>query len=1319
MKLPNTVKNQSLFSDYYLDSLIVGQPQWVHTPDIESDYAAIKELFYAVTPEAEHFNEAQTEHEFIQPLLEQLGHTFEVQPALHTSQGTKRPDYAFFASGEAHDAALTDINTNQFFRTALAVGDAKAWSRNLDRKTQDGGDPFNNQNPNYQIDFYLRGADKNWGILTNGRQWRLYHRQTSYRLDSFYEVDLAALLSESGDLDSFRYFYCFFRCDAFIPDASGITFLDLVLTESQQYTVAVSDDLKNRVYDALRLLIDGFLKFPRNRFDRATPPLDEIHTNSLILLYRVLFILYAESRGLLPVENPDYAAGYSLAALAETIHETLDRGDLIIPTISDYWARLRGLFMLINDGWDHLIPQYNGGLFNPVSHPFLEENELGNEALAGVIELLTRTEKGERIAYRDLDVRHLGDIYEGLLEYQPQIATEDLIIVSKKGSETVAPKSSPDQEIAYPAGAVYLLTDKGERKATGSYYTPDYIVRYIVENTLAPLCEGKTVHEILSLKVLDPATGSGHFLVGVVDYLAEELITHPDTAFMTETADAETELAYWRRRVVEACVYGVDLNPMAVELAKLSLWLHTVAKGEPLSFLDHHIRCGNSLIGAKIENLSNLPKLKKSRRKAGQSETQTEIPMEFPFTDRVAIAIGHYLLIEETESRTADQIHAKERELDIAQQMLRSHKGVANLWTSVYFGNDVSRSTYHQALNALRSQDNDVLENMLTYQRAQEIATERRFFHWEIEFPEIFRDRHGREKDNPGFDAVIGNPPYVREAGNKPLFEFIQKAEPFRLHYQGKTDIYFYFIMQGVWLLKSNELLGYIVPANWLEAVSSQKLRIFLQSEAKVRKLVVFDGLPVFEGVGVEPLIMVAEKQGTEHKLVYQYRTKRHEKAEEVLQKKEIISVPNDIIHEEGWYLKSLQVQGLNSICQKVESESVPLGMLFHIEAGINTGGDVVSSRSQKYWPDDARAGEGIFVVSKKEIDQLSLSPSEAKCIKKYIPAERVNRYFQIDHDDLFLIYLQRDTDISSLPNIRVHLNRFRNILENRAEVKRNSNREWWHLLWPRDPEIYDVPKKIATATATAHNSFYLDSEQTYYNIGCTILSPILDIVVNPSYILAVLNSRLLDLYYGIKGQTQAKNQRKYLPDKVRKIPIRCINFTTPTDERDRQLEKAKTLYQFCLDKGSTDCVQGFVKVHLSADPKRTDIVHDLLAFLATQMIEMNKAKGEEIRGFLRWLEREIGCKIDTLKNKTTIQRYFDQPFDKLLGILKKNRRSIPIDPSSRSFQESLEREFTSSLAKLNPLFARIQGTDTLIDQVVYQLYGLDDEEIAIVENGI
>ena len=164
------------------------------------------------------------------------------------------------------------------------------------------------------------------------------------------------------------------------------------------------------------------------------------------------------------------------------------------------------------------------------------------------------------------------------------------------------PKSSPNQEVAYREGEVYLLTDKGERKATGSYYTPDYIVRYIVENSLAPLCaRAKALMRFYRSKSSIPPQGAVIFSSASSIISPKKLITHPDAALMTETASEETELAYWRRRVVESCVYGVDLNPMAVELAKLSLWLHTVAKGEPLSFLDHHIRCGNSLIGAKIE----------------------------------------------------------------------------------------------------------------------------------------------------------------------------------------------------------------------------------------------------------------------------------------------------------------------------------------------------------------------------------------------------------------------------------------------------------------------------------------------------------------------------------------------------------------------------------------------------------------------------------------------------------------------------------------------------------------------------------------------
>ena len=1255
--LPNAVKNQSLFSNYYLSSLIIEQPQWTDTPNIESDYAAIKKLFNTVAPNAANLNEAQTEREFIQPLLEQLGHVFAVQPTLHTSQGAKRPDYAFFASADAKKAAQSYVNTNQFFKTALAIGDAKAWTRNLDRKGQEESDPFSNQNPNYQIDFYLRGADTHWGILTNGRQWRFYHRQTSYRLDSFYEVDLAALLTDNTDLETFRYFYCLFRRDAFIPDASGTSFLDHVLGKSQRYTIAVSDDLKGRVYDALRLLINGFLDFPRNDFDPAAPPLDEIHTNSLILLYRILFTLYAESRDLLPLSHRDYAMQYSLDLMATDIHEKRDGAIAFAPGANLYWTRLRQLFTLINDGWEDHIPQYNGGLFNPQQHPFLERYEVDDDALAQVIELLTRTKDGERIVYRDLDVRHLGNIYEGLLEYQPRIAAEDPVIISEKGSETGTPKSTPYQEVVYPEGAVYLLTDKGERKATGSYYTPDGLVRYIVENTLAPLCEGKSVDEILSLKILDPATGSGHFLVGVVDYLAEELITHPDAAFMTEAASEETELAYWRRRVVESCVYGVDLNPMAVELAKLSLWLHTVAKGQPLSFLDHHIRCGNSLIGAKIENLSHLPELKKSRRKT--DEPQTEFPMTFPFTDTVATAIGHYLLIEETESRTADQIHAKEHELDIAQTMLRFHKGVANLWTSTYFGNDVSRADYHQALDALRN-DTDALENLPCYCRAQEMAAEKRFFHWEMEFPEVFRDKYGSEKDNPGFDAVVGNPPW---SGKKNMlteddYSYLRNLEIDNLNY------YPYFIVISLSMTRPGGTFAMVLPDSLL-IKAYHRTRQYMLNNHTLREIIHLT--KPFEDVDHDVIIIRAMSGKTQN----DYITCRI-----VPYKSTRIKLANaSRIRYESWNNEQLDFrfnllldEKIEAISHKLSNVGIDYKFICETHEGIHT-----RHKRNELFP------ESVDVVTPLH-KPLLIGEKSGDVIEPY--------YIQWNGR-----YVNYDSALCT-PN------------------SKGMKPDLVNAAWFTQPKLVIVRTGEQFTTAIDRDQLYLSN-----NLFSSFRKEDSALDVSYEYLCCLLNSKLLQKFLRIRiaprfGKLYVETKIKHLD----LLPIRRINFTTPADERNLQLEKAKTLYQFCLNEGSVDGVIGFVKHHLTSDPERTDIVHDLLAFLAAQMLEMNKAKGAEIRGFLHWLEREIGVEIETLQNKTAIQNYFDLSLDDLLGILRRNRRSIPVDLSSRDFQESLEREFTASLAKLTPLLTRIQGTDTLIDQVVYQLYGLTDEEIEIVE---
>ena len=254
------------------------------------------------------------------------------------------------------------------------------------------------------------------------------------------------------------------------------------------------------------------------------------------------------------------------------------------------WPRLSQLFGYINEGEEELgVPTYNGGLFDPAKHPFLEKHAVGDRRLEQAIDMLTRVDN-QFVDYRDLAVRHLGTIYEGLLEYH------------------LAPCDEPRWTIT-------LVNAKGERKATGSYYTPEYIVNYIVEATLGPTLDEAArdatspddlTRRILDLKVLDPAMGSGHFLVAATEFIARRLV-----ALDARPGPAPTPRPTWPTGSAASSPRASTAwtwNPLAVELAKLSLWLSTVAQDRPLSFLDHHLRPGNSLVGARLANLEHSPR---------------------------------------------------------------------------------------------------------------------------------------------------------------------------------------------------------------------------------------------------------------------------------------------------------------------------------------------------------------------------------------------------------------------------------------------------------------------------------------------------------------------------------------------------------------------------------------------------------------------------------------------------------------------------------------------------------------------------------------
>lgn len=381
-------------------------------------------------------------------------------------------------------------------------------------------------------------------------------------------------------------------------------------------------------------------------------------------------------------------------------------------------------------------------------------------------------------------------------------------------------------QVIHP-GDLYITREGSIRKGSGSYYTPKQLTSFLVEQALEPLCyfgEGDTKRiknpkEILSIKVCDPAMGSGAFLVQACRYLAERLIeswdlaqtAHPDTILTIPYAepsrgdideqimeeDREKQLVWAKRFVVENCLYGVDLNPLAVELAKMSLWLATLSKDRPFTFLDHRLRCGNSLIGAEFSRLASIPSepLWKEDKKHNSDILKNHLSTisEISTPELVRNIIPKRNELAAHECRILDVKHKEEllSKMEEEGSSYSTLKKVCDLWCSVWFwpydekkdgGSKIApphTNIYRQILKYIATGDAGTLgeeECKIYIKLAQQVTEEQRFLHWELEFPEIFREADGDEKENSGFDVVIGNPPWDKVKPN--ALEFFSQYCP-------------------------------------------------------------------------------------------------------------------------------------------------------------------------------------------------------------------------------------------------------------------------------------------------------------------------------------------------------------------------------------------------------------------------------------------------------------------------------------------------------------------------------------------------------------
>ncbi|OUJ18306.1 Type II restriction enzyme methylase subunit [Methanonatronarchaeum thermophilum] len=370
--------NSDLFSNHYLKKLLPETDQWqeVTEQEIEEKLNEIEKLYRREKDRLESYNEGQLEYNFIRPILDILDIEFEVQQTVE--RGRRRPDYGFFKNEEdrqkAHDVARGfESGTGDFYSNAIAVADAKRWGRKLDKRGEHKRD-F--ENPSHQIHVYLQETEPDWAVLTNGKKWRIYHSKTSHRLDSYYEINLQTLLENKHQYENikkeFKYFYHFFRKQAFTKDSTDKCFLDRVLEQSNRFSKELGKDLQDNIYNAIKLLAEGFLQHDPNNLDESK--LDLIHDSSLTYLYRLIFVFYAESEGrdLLDTKNEIYDQNYSLNSLKQEIKEELKKSTPRYRAWqTNLWDRLNELFQLIDKGSKNMgipeedlyIPPYNGGLF--------------------------------------------------------------------------------------------------------------------------------------------------------------------------------------------------------------------------------------------------------------------------------------------------------------------------------------------------------------------------------------------------------------------------------------------------------------------------------------------------------------------------------------------------------------------------------------------------------------------------------------------------------------------------------------------------------------------------------------------------------------------------------------------------------------------------------------------------------------------------------------------------------------------------------------------------------------------------------------------
>ena len=654
--------------------------------------------------------------------------------------------------------------------------------------------------------------------------------------------------------------------------------LAALLADSRKYQNEVSERLAEQVMHALYELLRGLqAAHDASGGELLSEPLsaegnrNDIYRGLLSVILRLVFLLYAEERGMLP-EDETFVRHYSLAGLYRRLREDAALHPDTMDQRFGAWAQLLVLFRLIHDGSRDYqtggafsLPERSGVLFDPDRFPFLEGRRGARQTIERVLPPLVSDgtvyrvlEKllvldGERLSYRTLDVEQIGSVYETIMGFRletargrsvaikpakklgaPDTVDLDALLAQPKrkrprwlqdranrnitpavakglrAAETVDDVHAALERVLdknatpdlVPSGAMVLQPNE-ERRRSGSHYTPRELTEPIVRHTLAPILDrlrgedgrAPTPEQILEIKICDPAMGSGAFLVETCRQLADALIDSWGAyGNMPDIPTDEDEVIYARRLVAQRCLYGIDRNPMAVDLAKVSLWLSTLARDHPLTFVDHAFRHGDSLVGLTRRQIDAL------HWKGG-----TRVLTGFGAREALDVVSDRRRQIRQADEKVTDrELQNLWREADEALAKVRLF---GDLVLSAFFekskpkGRESRRLAYREVIRSRRAREH---ETDLEYRRNAEVPFAP--FHWQIEFPEVF------DQENPGFDGFIGNPPF---AGKNAVAASNIKGYPVwlkTLHEQshGNADLVAHFYRRAFNLLRDGGAFGLI-----------------------------------------------------------------------------------------------------------------------------------------------------------------------------------------------------------------------------------------------------------------------------------------------------------------------------------------------------------------------------------------------------------------------------------------------------------------------------------------------------------------------------